>query len=168
MRTLLILDGTNLVEEALLDAKLLCDPGDKLTVLAVAEKPPGEMIGSQPSPVAMDPYTGGTVGGAGTRGGADVPVFESTDNTEARVAGELRDRLDEHLAEFEDDEVELWTQAIVRDAPGEAVAAYVRSSDVARIVLPRSSLTRLQKLLEGSDGQDTLRGRLAPVIVLPA
>jgi nucleotide-binding universal stress UspA family protein len=168
LRTLLILDGTNLVDEALTDARVLCDPGDKLTILAVAEKPPGELIGSRPSPVAMDPYTGGTVGGVGTHGGSDVPVFESDDDTEARVAGELRDRLDEHLAEFEEDEVELWTQAIVRDAPGEAVAAYVRSSDVARIVLPRSSLTRLQKLLEGSDGKDTLQGRLAPVIVLPA
>ena len=168
MRTLLLIDGTNLVEEALLDARLLCDPGDKLTILAVAEKPPAELTGSKPSPVAMDTFRGGTVGGVGNHGGSDVPVFESDEDTEARVAGELRDRLDEHLAEFEDEEVELWTQAIVRDAPGEAVAAYVRSSDVARIVLPRSSLTRLQKLLEGSDGQDTLRGRLAPVIVLPA
>jgi nucleotide-binding universal stress UspA family protein len=162
MRTLLILDGTNALDEALADARALCDPGDKLTVLAVAEKPPPALIGSRPSPAIAEPVTG--VSG----GGSDVPVFESNDATERRVAGELRDRLDEQAAELREDHVELWTQAIVRDAPGEAVAAYVRSSDIARIALPRSSLPRLREMLDGSGGKDAIEGRLAPVIVLPA
>ena len=167
MRTLLILDGTNLVDEALSDTRALCDPGDKLTILAVAEKPPGEMLGMTPGPASVEPFTGGTVGGVGGTA-SDVPVIESEDATERRVAGELRDRLDQHAAEMKDDDVEIWTQAIVRDEPAEAVASYVRSSDVGRIVLPRSSLDRIRELLAGRDGDDTLEGRLAPVIVLPS
>jgi len=97
MRTLLILDGTNRIDEALADAQELCDPGDKLTVLAVAEKPPAQLLGTQPGPASTEPYTGGTVGGVAS-GSPDVPVIESEDATERRVAGELRDELDERTA----------------------------------------------------------------------
>jgi nucleotide-binding universal stress UspA family protein len=167
MRTLLIVDGTNSADEALRDARILCDPGDKLTVLAVAEKPPAELLGTQPGPAATEPYTGGAVGGIAS-GSPDVPIIESDDATERRVAGELRDELDQHTARLDSRGVEIWTQAIVRDAPGEAVAAYVRSSDVNRIVLPRSSIDRIRELLDGTDGKKTLEGELAPVIILPS
>lgn len=167
MRTLLILDGTNQVDEALAEARTLCDPGDKLTVLAVAQKPAPELLGTEPGPASTEPYTGGVVGGVAS-GGPDVPVIESEDATERRVAGELRDELDEHTAGLNNNGVPIWTQAIVRDAPAEAVAAYIRSSDVNRIVIPRSSMDRIRELLDGGEGKQTLNGELAPVIVLPS
>jgi nucleotide-binding universal stress UspA family protein len=167
MRTLLILDGTNRVDEALADARTLCDPGDKLTILAVAEKPSAALLGTEPGPASTEPYTGGVVGGVAS-GSPDVPVLESDDATERRVAGELRDELDEHTARLDDDGVPIWTQAIVRDAPAEAVAEYIRSSDVNRIAIPRSSMDRIREMLTGSEGKRTLDGELAPVIVLPS
>jgi nucleotide-binding universal stress UspA family protein len=165
LRTLLILDGTNYFDEALDDAKALCDPGDKLTVLAVAEKPAPAVLGYEPSPTNIEPYTGVTIGRVGV--GPDLPVLESEDDTDARVAGELRDSLDEHAAKADTSGIDVWTQAIVRDEPGEAVAEYVRSSDIDRIVFPRSALQRLREMLKGHDGMDAIEGRLAPVIVLP-
>lgn len=166
MRTLLILDGINQVDAALADAQALCDPGDKLTVLAVAEKPAPELLGTQPGPAATEPYTGGFAGGVAS-GSPDVPVIESEDATERRVAGDLRDELDEHTAKFDGD-LPIWTQAIVRDAPAEAVAAYIRSSDIGRIAIPRSSMDRMRQLLAGHEGKQTLDGKLAPVILLPS
>lgn len=167
-RTLLILDGTNELEAALADARHLCDPGDKLTVLAVAEKPSPAILGTKPSPAAADPYTGsGPSGGVQPRGGLDVPEVESEDATERRVAGDLRDKLDEKVAEFDAGDVEVWTQAIVRDEPAEAVANYIRSSDVTQIAVPRRSLPRLHELLR-KHGEDPLDGKVTPLIILPA
>jgi hypothetical protein len=163
-RTLLILDGTNQLRDALTEASHLCDPGDKLTVLAVAEKPSPALLGTERSPMTAEPYTGGGLGTVASSGASDVPVFEADDATERRVAGELRDQLDEQVATFDSGDIELWTQAIVRDEPAEAVAAYVRSSDVERIAVPRASLPRLRELL----GVSAMDGGLAPVILLPS
>ena len=167
MRTLLILDGTHHVDEALKEASALCETGDKLTMLAISEKPPAEVIGMEPGPTMADPYTGGGIGGLAS-GGAEIPVLETDDDTERRVAGELRDSLDQHTAHADLDGLDVWTQAIVRDEPGEAVANYVRSSDIDRIVVPRSSLEHIRELLERDSGGETLDGTLAPVIVLPS
>lgn len=165
MRTLLILDGTNHFDEALNDTKALCGPGDKLTVLAVAEKPAPAILGYEPSPANIEPYTGAPVGRVGV--GPDLPVLESEDDTDARVAGDLRDSLDEHTAKADTGGIDIWTQAIVRDELGEAVAEYVRSSDIDRIVYPRSAMPRLREMLKNHEGLDAIEGRLAPVIVLP-
>jgi hypothetical protein len=161
-RTLLILDGTTQLEDALAETRHLCDPGDKLTILSVAEKPAPALLGSQLSSVGATPYTAGALGSLAPRGAPDNPRFESDDATERRMAGELRDRLDEQVANLAEDEIELWTEAIVRDAPAEAVAAYIRSSDIERVAVPRASLPRLRELL----GAGMLDGRLAPVVVL--
>ena len=64
--------------------------------------------------------------------------------------------------------IRMWTQAIVRDRPAQAVAEYVRSSDFAEVAVPRRSLARLHELLTDNRGQDALDGNLVPVIVLPA
>jgi hypothetical protein len=160
LRTLLILDGTNHFDEALSDARALCQPGDKLTVLAVAEKPQPEIIGYEP-PTVVEPLAG-RVGA-----GPDVPIMESDEETDARVAGELRDSLDEQAAMADTSGIDLWTQAIVRDEPGAAVAEYVRSSDIDRIVFPRSAVQKLRDLFQDRGGMDAIEGRLAPVIVLP-
>jgi hypothetical protein len=161
-RTLLILDGTNQLETALAEARYLCDPGDKLTILTVAEKPAPALLGMQVSPVAAELYTGTALGSLAPRGAPDNPRFESDDATERRAAGDLRDQLDDQIETLRADDIELWTQAIVRDEPAEAVAAYIRSSDIERIAVPRASVPRLRELL----GESTLDGRLAPVIVL--
>jgi hypothetical protein len=163
-RTLLILDGTNQLESSLAEARYLCDPGDKLTILAVAEKPAAALLSTQVSQMAAEPYTGGALGSVTPLGAPDNPQFESDDATERRVAGDLRDQLDSQVEALKTDGIELWTQAIVRDEPAEAVAAYIRSSDIERVVVPRASLPRLHELL----GENTLNGRLAPVIVLSA
>ena len=48
-RILLILDGTDRLDAALAEVTYLCDPNDRLTVLAVAETPPRELLGSRPA-----------------------------------------------------------------------------------------------------------------------
>ena len=93
--------------------------------------------------------------------------METDDDTDARVAGELRDSLDKQTAKADTSGIDIWTQAIVRDELGEAVAEYVRSSDIDRIVYPRSAMPRLRELLKNREGLDAIEGRLAPVVVLP-
>jgi hypothetical protein len=165
-RILLILDGTDRLDTAMNEVKHLCDPHDKLTVLAVAETPPRELIGSTPPRTEPEPYTAHTAGIAASTG-SDVPVFEDEDDVERRIAGELRDTLDESLTGMQNG-IAVWTQAIVRDKPATAVAEYVRASDFAEVAVPRRSLSRLHELLTDDAGQDALDGSLAPVIVLPA
>jgi hypothetical protein len=96
-----------------------------------------------------------------------VPIIESEDDAERRAAGELRDALDEKIA-GRTNGVDVWTQAIVRDKPAEAVADYMRQSGFAEIAVPQGSLDRLHELLTDDEGQDALDGSLAPVLVLPA
>jgi hypothetical protein len=165
-RILLILDGTDGLDNAMAEVKHLCDPNDKLTVLAVAETPSREIIGSMPPRVEPEPYTAHTAGVAASTG-SDVPIFEEEDEVERRIAGELRDRLDERLTGMQNG-IAVWTQAIVRDKPATAVADYVRVSDFAEVAVSRGSLSRLHELLTDDAGQDALDGTLAPVIVLPA
>jgi hypothetical protein len=98
---------------------------------------------------------------------SDVPVIEAEDETERRIAGELRDVLDERIGALQDT-IRIWSQAIVRVQPAEAVAEYVRASDFAEVAVARRSLPRLHELLTDQTGQDALDGSLAPVIVLPA
>jgi hypothetical protein len=161
-RILLILDGTEAVDAALSEVKHLCDPNDKLTVLAVAQTPRREVLGMEPAS-SLSP----TGGPSWTGGGLDVPIMESEGEAESRFAGELRDALDSHVARAENG-IRIWTQAIVRDRPAEAVANYVRASDFEELTVPRRSLPRLHELLTDPAGQDALDGTLAPVIVLPA
>ncbi len=165
-RILLILDGTDRLDAALAEVTHLCDPNDKLTVLAVAETPRRELIGTRPARVAPEPYTGPAVA-TGAISGIDVPILESEDETERRIAGQLRDILDERVGALHNG-IRIWTQAIVRNQPAEAVAEYVRASDFAEVTVPRRSLLRLHELLTDAAGQDALDGSLAPVIILPA
>jgi hypothetical protein len=165
-RILLILDGTDRLDDALAEVKYLCDPNDRLTVLAVAETPPRALLGSKPYPVSPDLYMD-PAGNVGAAAPSDVPILESEDETERRIAGELRDTLDEHVAAMQNG-IRIWTQAIVRDRPAEAVAEYVRASDFEEVAVPRRSLARLHDILTDGAGQDALDGTLAPVIVLPA
>jgi nucleotide-binding universal stress UspA family protein len=165
-RILLILDGTDRLDEAMAEVKHLCDPNDKLTILSVAETPSPEVLGMRPSHITPEPYTG--PGGAPTApSGLDVPIMESEGDVERRIAGELRDALDERVGALQNG-IRIWTQAIVRDRPATAVADYVRASDFEEVAVPRRSLDRLHELLTDPSGQDALDGSLAPVIVLPA
>jgi hypothetical protein len=165
-RILLILDGTDRLDAALAEVKHLCDPNDRLTILAVAETPPRELLGMRPSNVTPEPYVG-PAGAVGPVSGLEVPILEGEDATERRIAGELRDVLDERVGALQNG-IRIWTQAIVRDQPAVAVAEYVRATDFAEVAVPRRSLPRLHALLTDTAGQDALDGTLAPVIVLPA
>jgi hypothetical protein len=165
-RILLILDGTDRLDAALSEVKHLCDPNDRLTVLAVAETPPKELSGMRPSTVSARTVQG-IDGFTGMPLPSDLPVIEHEDEAERRFAGELRDILDERIGALQDS-IRIWTQAIVRERPAEAVAEYVRASDFAEVAVPRRSLPRLHELLTDPAGQDALDGSLAPVIVLPA
>jgi hypothetical protein len=165
-RILLILDGTDQLESALAEVQHICDPGDKLTVLAVAEKPGAEVLGMAPRDIYPEPLTG-PGGSVAARIAPDAPVLEATADTESRVAGELRDALDARVAKLDKDGVDIWTQAIVRDEPAEAVAEYARASGFAEVAVSRKSLDRLHELLTDKDGSDVLDGSIAPVILLP-
>jgi hypothetical protein len=168
-RILLILDGTDRLEPALMEAKELCTTDDKLTVLAVAETPAREVLDTQRpgGPVPQPQPYAPVAGDVGARSAPDVPIIESEDDVARRAAGELRDTLDAKIGGSANG-IEVWTQAIVRDKPAEAVADYVRQSGFAEVAVPEGSLDRLHELLTDDDGQDALDGSLAPVVVLPA
>jgi hypothetical protein len=111
----------------------VCQEGDECVILAVLDEPDTELIGSTPTHVMPEPYTGAG-GSEGPRAPNDAPVFiprEEMREMKARDFSEAMDRLTQPLR---DSGIRVRTDTVFSESPGIAVRDYAGDIDAEVMV----------------------------------
>ena len=132
----------------------ICAAGDECVILAVLEEPDRELIGSTPTHVIPEPYTGAG-GSEGPRAPNDAPVFLPREEMREVVARDMAEQLDRMTQALRDGGIQVRTDTVFTDSPAEAVLDYAGDID-AEIVVTRQTQEKL-----GSGRDD---GRFAAVL----
>jgi Universal stress protein family len=167
-RVLLLLDGVHNANRAFSEVAKLCEAGDGIIALAVVKQPEAEIVGMEPPPEEEpNTLTAGT-GSFAPRMGDDVPVFETSDEVQARVSDEVLGELNPYTSALQQRGIDAFARVIVRDVPGEAIADWAREEQPTHVAVLASSFEHLTGALGQGDETDVLNGRLAPLEILPA
>jgi hypothetical protein len=133
MRVLVPVDGIEDAEAAIRGLPNVLEPGDEVVLLAVAEEPDAELIGSQPGEVIPgNPY----IGAAGSLAPVqpnDVPVFMSSEEIIEREGRELREALESRASSLRALGMEVRVDSFFSDERAEAILSYARNIEPTNI-----------------------------------
>ena len=124
----------------------ICEPGDQCILLAVLEEPDTELIGSTPTHVMPEPYTGAG-GSEGPRAPNDAPIFIPREEMRETTARDISEALDRLTQPLRDSGIEVRTDTVFSDTPAQTVADYAGDID-AEIMVTR----HFQEALGKEDG----------------
>ncbi|HWO73328.1 MAG TPA: hypothetical protein VNN21_07195 [Dehalococcoidia bacterium] len=165
-RLLFLLDDVDDAEAAFREVTKVTSPGDKVVVLAVVGQPSNRIVGSRPQ-VTPNFYVP-PQGLAAPRTGTEMPAYETDEDVQARVSGDVLAKLSGPTAILKEHGLDAFCRVIVRDEPGEAVDSWARDEQPTHVAVMKSAWKRLRQRLR-HDGEEAtvLEGDIAPVIALP-
>jgi nucleotide-binding universal stress UspA family protein len=141
-RLLVPVDGVDDADEAIRALPQVCEPGDEIVLLAVAEEPDKELSGSRPLSAIPEPYTG-PAGGPGPLVPNDIPTFVSTEEIKEVQTRELYEALHIRGVQLKDKGFGVNVHVIFSDHPAKAILDYARDIDPAQIYMTRRGHERL-------------------------
>jgi hypothetical protein len=147
-QVLIPVDGIEDARVAVAAIPQVCAAGDECVILAVLEEPERELIGSTPTHVMPEPYTGAG-GSEGPRAPNDAPVFVPREEMRELAARDMVEQLDRMTQPLRDGGVQVRTETVFSDNPAGAVLDYAGDVD-AEIVVTRQFQ---EKLANGSDSE---------------
>jgi hypothetical protein len=126
----------------------VCSAGDECVVLAVLEEPERELIGSTPTHVMPEPYTGAG-GSEGPRVPNDAPVFVPREEMREMVARDTSEAIDGMAQHLRDAGIEVRIETVFSDTFAEAILDYAGDIDAEIVVTRRFQ----EKLANESDSE---------------
>jgi nucleotide-binding universal stress UspA family protein len=113
----------------------VCESGDECIILAVLEEPEQELIGSTPTHVIPEPYTGAG-GSEGPRAPNDAPVFAPREEMREATARDITESIQKLTQPLRDGGINVRAETVFSEAPAKAVLDYADDID-AQIMVTR-------------------------------
>jgi len=165
-RLLFLLDDVDDAERAFRAVTKVTEPGDRVAVLAVVGQPGNLIVGSRPQ-VTTNFYVP-PQGLAAPRTGTEAPAYETDEDVQARVSGEVLEKLAGPTEILRQHGLDAFCRVIVRDEPGGAVDAWARDEQPTQVAVMKGAWRRLRRALRHDGGRSALlEGDIAPVMALP-
>jgi nucleotide-binding universal stress UspA family protein len=166
-RVLVPLDRSERADQTLKVLPAVCDKGDEIILLSIAE-PEGEtQTGMRPGRVVMG---GGVTSSGGAAGFArpDMPVYaETADQASQRQLDELETYLSPKARELQDAGFDVHMAFEISDDPAEAILEVARRTQPTFIVMARTTHPGIAQRVFGTVAQQVIRQDIAPVMILP-
>lgn len=140
---LIPVDGMDDARTAISAIPQVCRSGDECVILAVLEEPEQELIGSTPTHVIPDPYTG-AAGSEGVRVPNDAPVFAPREEVREATARDVTETILQLTQPLRDGGIEVRAEALFSEDPALAVLDYAGDID-AEIMVTRHFQETLAK-----------------------
>jgi nucleotide-binding universal stress UspA family protein len=167
-RVLIPLDRTDRAEAALGFLPAICEPGDELILLSIAE--PGQPLqrGMRPGRIVRADV-GGPIGGVSAASRPDFPVYaETRDQTIQRQIDEMMDYLRPLASKLEGQGYKVTTACEISPEPSEAIAEVARQVKPSFIMMQRTTHPGFGERLFGTVAQHVIREDIAPMLILPS
>jgi nucleotide-binding universal stress UspA family protein len=162
------LDRTDKAELALKAVSDLCDKGDEVILLSIAEEARPPVRRMRPGRVIVG-GEGGPAGGVSGAARPDLPVYaESYDQTVQRQLNELEDYLRPKARELEAQGFHVSMAFEINDDPADAIADVARRAKPSFIIMVRTTHPGIGQRVFGTVAQQVIREDVAPVMILPA
>src|SRR5688572_22152562 len=113
----------------------VCESGDECIILAVLDEPEQELIGSAPTHVIPEPYTGAG-GSEGPRAPNDAPVFMPREEVREATARDITESIQQLTQPLRDGGINVRAETVFSEAPAKAVLDYASDID-AEIMVTR-------------------------------
>lgn len=99
----------------------IAEGGDSVVLLIIAEIPERELVGSEPSPAAIEPLAHAGTGFSTPAPASDVPVFADSDELMDERAQEIQDQLADSVAALTDQGYDSRVQVVFSDSPDSTI-----------------------------------------------
>jgi len=161
------LDGTKNAEGALPFLAELCQPGDRVVLLAVRTPERPSEVGTVPG----QPVGGGFAGPSGGVVGLVTPdrprYSETTEQTQQRQRSETADYLERLAKPLRASGVEVLTEVLLADRPAATIVDYARKARPTLIAMLRRTRLGLGERFFGSVATEVAEAEVAPVLFVP-
>ena len=121
----------------------VCESGDECIILAVLEEPEQELVGSTPTHVMPEPYTGAG-GSEGPRAPNDAPVFAPREEMREVKARDITESIQQLTQPLRDGGIKVRAETVFSETPAKAVLDYAGDVD-AQIMVTRHFQETLTK-----------------------
>jgi nucleotide-binding universal stress UspA family protein len=168
-RVLVPLDRSKSAESALKVLPEVCEKGDEVILLSIAEPEREMQIGLRPGRVirGTNPGSGGG-GGIAAFARPDMPIYgETGDQAIQRQLDELQDYLSPKARELTAQGFNVDMAFEISNHPAEAIVEVARKCTPSFIVMARTAHPGVAERLFGTVAQQVIREDVAPVMILP-
>jgi nucleotide-binding universal stress UspA family protein len=167
-RVLIPLDRTDRAEAALKLLPSVCEKGDEVVLLSIAEPQRELQTGVRPGRVVMGSVATSTGGAAGFAR-PDLPIYgETADQALQHQLDELETYLMPKARELENEGFNVHTAFEINRDPAAAIVEVARRVKPSFIVMVRTTHPGIAQRVFGTVAQQVIREDVAPVMILPA
>jgi nucleotide-binding universal stress UspA family protein len=143
----------------------VCEPGDEVTLLAVAKPAARQQVGSRPLRAATS--FADASGTARMTPGRDTPVFETREQAYERQMAALSSYLNRNADALQSQGFRVYIRPVVATDPAQSIIEYARTHRPDVIVMVRRTLDP-RRWIFGSVSSAVVRAKAAPVLLLEA
>jgi nucleotide-binding universal stress UspA family protein len=167
-RVLVPLDRTDKAEMALKALPDLCDKGDEVILLSIAEQAQPLQRGTRPGRIVRAQVIG-PAGGVAGAARPDFPVYaETADQAMQRQLDEMEDYMRPKSRELESQGFQVSMAFEISDDPARAIVDVARHVKPSFIMMVRTTHPGVGQRVFGTVAQHVIREEVAPVMILPA
>lgn len=167
-RVLIPLDRSEHGENALKVLPAVCEKGDEVILLSIAEPERETPTGVRPGRVIMASGMGSPGGGAAGFARPDMPVYaETSDQAFQRQLDDLQTYLAPKAKALEADGFHVSMAFEISRDPAEAIIEVARKSQPSFIVMARTTHPGIAQRVFGTVAQQVIREDVAPVMIVP-
>lgn len=168
-RVLVPLDRTDRAEEALKALPQICDKGDEIILLSIAEPVSQTVKGHRPGKVVAAANVAGPGGGVPGVTWPDLPDYvETMDQTIARQLDELEGYLSPKAHALEQQGFKVDMAFEINDDAAEAIVDVAKRCKPTFIAMVRTTHPGIGERVFGTVAQHVIREDIAPVMILPS
>ena len=166
-RVLVPLDRTDKAELALHALPTLCDKGDEVILLTIAEEDRPLQLGVRPGRIVRGPVLG-PAGGVAGASRPDLPVYAEThDQAMRRQLDEMEDYMRPKARELESQGFNVSMAFEISNDPARAIVDVARHAKPTFIIMVRTTHPGAGQRVFGTVAQHVIREDVAPVLILP-
>ena len=167
-RVLVPLDRTERSELALKALPEICEPGDDVVLLSIAEQEHQLERGVRPGRTVRGGVAGPAGGGTEAVAGPDLPEYaETRDQTYQRQLDEMEDYLRPKARALEAQGFRVSMAFEISNQPAQAIVDVARLWKPTFIMMARTTHPGVGGRLFGTVAQQVIREDVAPVMILP-
>jgi len=167
-RVLVPLDRSKRAEDALKTLPTVCEKGDEVILLSIAEPERELQTGMRPGRVIMGSGMGTNSGGAAGFTRPDLPIYgETADQALQHQLDELEGYLSPKAKALEAAGFNVSVAFEISSNPAEAIVEVARKVKPTFIVMARTTHPGISARVFGTVAQQVIREDVAPVMILP-
>jgi nucleotide-binding universal stress UspA family protein len=167
-RVLIPLDQSEGAENVLKVLSTVCEKGDEVILLSIAQPERETPSGVRPGRIIMGSGMGVPGGGVAGFTRPDMPVYADTsDQASQRQLDELQSYLSPKARVLEANGFTVHMAFEIGNDPAAAIAAVARQTKPTFIVMARTTRPGIAQRVFGTVAQQVIREDVAPVMILP-